>query len=76
MPGAGIAGRPAVHIDHPPEPLATGEWHVPGEPVGDQREQYVVQDGLARHQALAATAKVASSLRSYLAAGNRNNPPV
>ncbi|MBQ0982689.1 hypothetical protein [Micromonospora sp. M61] len=25
----------------------TGEWHVTGEPVSDEREQYVVQDGLA-----------------------------
>lgn len=41
------AHRHPVVVDHPDEPLGTGEWHVPGEPVGDQREQYVVQDGLA-----------------------------
>ncbi|MFF4875856.1 hypothetical protein [Micromonospora sp. NPDC000668] len=34
-------------VDHPDELLVTGEWHVPGEPVRDQREQYVVQDRLA-----------------------------
>ncbi|MFE9193669.1 hypothetical protein ACFYL6_29115 [Micromonospora sp. NPDC007208] len=46
-PGLGRYRAACPAVDHPHGPLVTGEWHVAGEPIGDKREQYVVQNGLA-----------------------------